>query len=116
MCLLGQLSGFGEPSGLLIGSKISSSRPVRGLDRFRYQGRNTIREKNDRQRKIVLPFGEHRRRKIAYHSSGEHDPSAAAEERLSAGVTDDFIRLSVGIESLDDILEDLDQALKTSAN
>jgi O-acetylhomoserine (thiol)-lyase len=34
-----------------------------------------------------------------------------ADEQLLAGVTDDFVRLSVGIESLDDIIADLDQAL-----
>ncbi len=33
------------------------------------------------------------------------------EEQHLAGVTDDFVRLSVGIESLDDIIADIDQAL-----
>ena len=33
------------------------------------------------------------------------------EEQLLAGVTDDFVRLSIGIESVDDIIADLDQAL-----
>jgi O-acetylhomoserine (thiol)-lyase len=33
-------------------------------------------------------------------------------EQTSAGVTPDFIRLSIGIEDIDDILWDLDQALK----
>jgi O-acetylhomoserine (thiol)-lyase len=32
------------------------------------------------------------------------------EQRLT-GVTDDFVRLSVGIETIDDIIADLDQAL-----
>lgn len=36
------------------------------------------------------------------------------EEQLSTGVTEDFVRLSVGLESLDDIIADLDQALKAS--
>ncbi len=36
------------------------------------------------------------------------------EEQLTAGVTDDFIRLSVGIENVEDILWDLDRALKIS--
>ena len=34
------------------------------------------------------------------------------EEQIAAGVTPDMIRLSVGIESLDDILWDLDQAME----
>jgi methionine-gamma-lyase len=33
------------------------------------------------------------------------------EERLKAGITDGLVRLSVGIEDVDDIIEDLDQAL-----
>jgi O-acetylhomoserine (thiol)-lyase len=33
------------------------------------------------------------------------------EEQRKAGVTPDMIRMSVGIESLDDILWDIDQAL-----
>jgi O-acetylhomoserine (thiol)-lyase len=33
------------------------------------------------------------------------------EQLLAAGIKPDLIRLSVGIESIDDILEDLKQAL-----
>jgi O-acetylhomoserine (thiol)-lyase len=36
------------------------------------------------------------------------------EEQAQTGVTQEFVRLSVGIEDLRDILADLDQALKTS--
>src|SRR5437016_7678045 len=35
---------------------------------------------------------------------------------IKAGVTPDMIRMSVGIETLDDILWDIDQALSASAN
>jgi O-succinylhomoserine sulfhydrylase len=34
------------------------------------------------------------------------------EGRLEVGITDSFVRLSVGLEDVDDIIEDLDQALK----
>lgn len=34
------------------------------------------------------------------------------EERLKAGITDGLIRLSVGIEDVDDIIEDLEEALR----
>jgi O-acetylhomoserine (thiol)-lyase len=34
------------------------------------------------------------------------------EEQLATGVTPDFIRLSVGLEHIDDILKDIEQALK----
>ncbi|HAD87916.1 MAG TPA: hypothetical protein DCG48_11185, partial [Rhodospirillaceae bacterium] len=33
------------------------------------------------------------------------------EEKNAAGVTESYVRLSIGIEHIDDILEDLDQAL-----
>ncbi|GAB5521512.1 MAG: PLP-dependent aspartate aminotransferase family protein [Rhodothermales bacterium] len=37
--------------------------------------------------------------------------SMRPEQRLEAGITDDVIRLSVGIEAIDDLLADLEQAL-----
>ena len=39
----------------------------------------------------------------------------SAEERVRAGISDGLIRLSVGIEDTDDLIEDLDQALKSVA-
>ena len=39
----------------------------------------------------------------------------SAEERLRAGISDGLIRLSVGIEDTDDLIEDLDQALRAIA-
>ena len=36
------------------------------------------------------------------------------EEKEACGITNDMIRLSIGLEDLDDILWDLDQALKAS--
>jgi len=38
--------------------------------------------------------------------------SVAREERLTLGISDNLIRLSVGIEDIEDIIDDLDQALK----
>jgi len=38
----------------------------------------------------------------------------SAEEQQSAGVTPDMVRLSIGLEDLDDILWDLDQALQAA--
>ena len=34
------------------------------------------------------------------------------EGRLEVGITDNLVRLSVGLEDVDDIIEDLEQALK----
>lgn len=33
------------------------------------------------------------------------------EDRMEFGITDSLIRFSVGIENIEDVLEDLDQAL-----
>ena len=37
--------------------------------------------------------------------------SSRAEEQAQTGVTPGYVRLSIGIEHIDDILADLDQAL-----
>jgi O-acetylhomoserine (thiol)-lyase len=50
-------------------------------------------------------------RSLAIHPASTTHQQLSAEEQAAAGVTPDFIRLSVGIESLDDLLADLDQAL-----
>jgi cystathionine beta-lyase/cystathionine gamma-synthase len=36
------------------------------------------------------------------------------KERVALGVTENLIRLSVGLENVEDILADLDQALKAA--
>lgn len=47
---------------------------------------------------------------VIHPASTTHEQLSEAEQR-AAGVTPDFIRLSVGIEDIEDILADLDQAL-----
>ena len=37
--------------------------------------------------------------------------SVPPEKRAGLGITDDLVRLSVGVEELDDLLADLDRAL-----
>ena len=50
-------------------------------------------------------------RTLVIHPASTTHQQLSAEERRAAGVTDDLIRLSVGIEHIDDILADLNQAL-----
>ncbi len=52
---------------------------------------------------------------LVIHPASTTHQQLSPEEQLSTGVTDDFVRLSVGIESIDDILADLDQALKAAS-
>jgi cystathionine beta-lyase/cystathionine gamma-synthase len=40
--------------------------------------------------------------------------SVCAEERATLGITDNLIRLSVGLEDVGDLIADLDQALKAA--
>ncbi len=49
---------------------------------------------------------------LAIHPATTTHSQLSPEEQLSAGVRPDFIRLSIGIEDLDDILWDLNQALE----
>ncbi|MGC8862568.1 MAG: O-acetylhomoserine aminocarboxypropyltransferase/cysteine synthase family protein [Armatimonadota bacterium] len=51
---------------------------------------------------------------LIIHPASTTHQQLTPEEQLSTGVTDDYIRLSVGLESLDDIIADLDQALEAS--
>ena len=48
---------------------------------------------------------------LAIHPATTTHQQLSPEDRLSTGVTDDFIRLSVGLESVGDIEADIDQAL-----
>lgn len=51
---------------------------------------------------------------LAIHPASTTHSQLSVEELDTAGITQDFIRLSVGIEDIDDILWDLDQALAAS--
>jgi O-acetylhomoserine (thiol)-lyase len=48
---------------------------------------------------------------LACHPASTTHRQMSAEEQMKAGVTPEMIRLSVGIEHIDDIIADLDQAL-----
>jgi O-acetylhomoserine (thiol)-lyase len=50
-------------------------------------------------------------RSLAIHPASTTHSQLSAEEQAQTGVTDGYVRLSVGIEHIDDILADLDQAL-----
>jgi O-acetylhomoserine (thiol)-lyase len=53
-------------------------------------------------------------RSLAIHPASTTHSQLTPEEQLQTGVTDGYVRLSVGIEHIDDILADLDQALKAA--
>ncbi len=85
----GALVGFGIKGGLEAGKRFIDS-----LDLFSH----------------LANIGD--ARSLAIHPASTTHSQLTPEEQASAGVTPDFVRLSVGIEHIDDILADLDQALK----
>ena len=52
---------------------------------------------------------------LVIHPASTTHQQLTAEEKQAGGITDDLIRLSVGLEETEDILWDLDQALQASA-
>ncbi len=51
---------------------------------------------------------------LVIHPASTTHSQLTAEEQASTGVTPEFVRLSIGIEDVEDILADLDQALAAS--
>jgi len=50
---------------------------------------------------------------LAGHPATMTHASIPKEERMKAGLSDALIRLSVGIEDAEDLIQDLDQGLQT---
>ena len=53
-------------------------------------------------------------RSLAIHPASTTHSQLSPEEQAQTGVTDGYIRLSIGIEHIDDIIADIDQALATA--
>jgi O-acetylhomoserine (thiol)-lyase len=53
---------------------------------------------------------------LACHPASTTHRQMSADQQRSAGVTPEMIRLSIGIEHVDDIIADLDQALRVAAS
>ena len=53
-------------------------------------------------------------RSLAIHPASTTHSQLTPEDQIRTGVTEGYVRLSVGIEHIDDILADLDQALATA--
>jgi len=52
-------------------------------------------------------------RSLAIHPASTTHSQLNEEQQAAAGVTPDFIRMSIGIEDIEDLLWDLDQALQS---
>lgn len=51
-------------------------------------------------------------RSLIVHSASTSHRAVPREQRIALGITDGLVRLSVGIEAADDLIQDLDQALQ----
>jgi O-acetylhomoserine (thiol)-lyase len=87
----GALVGFGIKGGLAAGKKFIDSTELLSL----------LANIGDAKSLVIHP------------ASTTHQQLTAAEQ-LQSGVTEDFIRLSIGIEDVEDIIADIDQALAKS--
>ena len=86
--MFGAILGFGIEGGLEAGKKF--------IDRLELHS-------------LLANVGD--AKSLVIHPASTTHSQLTAEEQQTTGVTDDYIRLSVGLESIDDILYDLDQAL-----
>ena len=51
-------------------------------------------------------------RSLAIHPASTTHSQLSSEEQLSSGVTPGYVRLSIGIEHIDDIINDIEQSLE----
>ncbi len=86
--MFGAILGFGIEGGLEAGKKF--------IDRLELHS-------------LLANVGD--AKSLVIHPASTTHSQLSAEEKKTTGTTDDYIRLSVGLESVDDILYDLDQAL-----
>ena len=89
--LYGAILGFGIDGGLEAGKKFIDSLELHSL----------LANVGDAKSLVIHP------------ASTTHS-QLSVDEQKSTGVTEDYVRLSVGLESIDDILYDLDQALNAT--
>jgi O-acetylhomoserine (thiol)-lyase len=55
-------------------------------------------------------------RSLAIHPASTTHQQLSGDDQLAAGVTPGYVRLSVGVEHPDDIIDDLSQALDAAAD
>jgi O-acetylhomoserine (thiol)-lyase len=86
--MFGAILGFGIEGGLEAGKKF--------IDRLELHS-------------LLANVGD--AKSLVIHPASTTHSQLSVDEQAATGVTDDYIRLSVGLETIDDILYDLDQAL-----
>ena len=88
-----------------------------GLLNFGVRGGAEAGRRLHRSGAVHEPPRQHRRREDAdLHPASTTHRQMGEEEQRKAGVTPDMVRMSVGIESIDDLLWDIDQALHAATH
>ena len=99
-----------HPDHALVRKYLGGKAP--GLFTFGVKGGREDRRALPGRAAAVHPPGQHRRRQVAGHAPGvHHAPPAQSRRAAKAGVREETVRLSIGIEHIDDLIADLDQAL-----
>ena len=111
---LGQLSGPARRPLSQPRQEIRAQGLRRGVH-LRAQGRLRGRRQARLQREAVLASRQYRRHPLADHSSGLDHAQAIVRRAEGAGRRrPDVVRLSIGLEDVDDIIADLEQGLKAA--
>lgn len=63
--------------------------------------------------RVTKYFKMYRYKVLSVNSAIMTHATVPAEHRAMLGISDNFIRISVGLEDADDLIQDLDQALKS---
>lgn len=90
-------------------------RRLRRRAHVRREGRRGSREEDDRRVRLFSYSTNVGDADLVIHPWSTTHEQLTEEERLTAGVGPDLVRLSVGIEDVRDLLEDLDEASATGA-
>ena len=112
---MGKLSWSGFQPLSCAGAKISAEGSGRDHE-FRHSRRTRGRAKVHRSLRLVSHLANVGDAKsLVIHPASTTHQQLSDEEKQMCGISDDMVRLSVGIEDLDDILWDLNQALTAAS-
>jgi len=86
-----------------------------GMIAFGVEGGKKVAEKFINQLELILHLANVGDTKsLAIHPASTTHQQLSEEDLIKTGISPELIRLSIGIEAVDDIINDLDQALSAS--
>ena len=110
---LGELSRSGGPSRPSVGGKVSRERISAGSWASASRaGSKPARSSSNRCKLLSHLANIGDAKSLVIHPASTTHQQLTEAEQEETGVTEDYIRLSVGLEDVEDIKDDLDQALR----